>query len=118
MFSGYFSFGSRTARLSLAGIMMLAGSSSIAFADHQPSESNRCSLTSHALRKACRNDIKDDFWETIAACQNESDTVDRADCSQDARDDRSEAGEDGFADNDSDFDGFPDDDVNHDGLSD
>jgi hypothetical protein len=73
--------------------MMVAGSSSIAFAEHQPSESNRCSLTSHALRKACRNDIQDDFWETIAACQNESDTADRADCIQDARDVRNEAGD-------------------------
>ena len=83
-------FGWKAAQLTLVCSLVLMGSGS-AVADHLGA--NRCSLTSYALARACQSEIQDDFWEVIANCQNMSDDADRTDCQQEARADRSEAGE-------------------------
>jgi len=47
-----------------------------------------CSRTADAALKACRAEVKDDFWIAIGNCINVSDPADRRECRADARADR------------------------------
>jgi len=50
-----------------------------------------CQGTAKKMFSACRSDTRDDFFTTLANCQNIADADARADCRDDARADRAEA---------------------------
>jgi hypothetical protein len=52
-----------------------------------------CSATARAGLRACKHDVKDDWWEAVAICTNESDYADRSECLAEAREERAESRE-------------------------
>ena len=49
-----------------------------------------CTATARSARRACRNDVRDDFWTTIGNCANLSDPIAASQCSDEAKDARRE----------------------------
>ena len=49
-----------------------------------------CTATARAARRACRNDVRDDFWTMIGNCANLSDPIAASECSDEAKDIRRE----------------------------
>ncbi len=49
-----------------------------------------CTATARAARRACRSDVRDDFWTTIGNCANLSDPVATQECSDEAKQARHE----------------------------
>ncbi len=45
-----------------------------------------CTATARAARRACRNDVRDDFWTTIGNCANLADPIAASACSAAAKD--------------------------------
>ena len=60
-------------------------------------EAKYCSHTTHLAYKACRNDVRDNFWESKAKCINISDDEERSEClleaKQEAREEKELCGE-------------------------
>lgn len=48
-------------------------------------QSRSCSKIANTTLKACRNDIKDDFWISVGNCLNTDDREETRDCIRDAR---------------------------------
>lgn len=48
-------------------------------------DADYCSQTTEAAYKACRNDVRDDFWEAKGICINLSDDEERQECYMDAK---------------------------------
>ena len=44
-----------------------------------------CTATARAARRACRNDVRVDYWTTIGNCANLSDPIDASECSAEAK---------------------------------
>jgi len=85
----------RIVRLTLVTISTLVLSSihSTAFAEH---DGSFCSNTANIALKACRFDVKDDFWLAKANCSNISDHEERVECKEEAKEERAEASEECF----------------------
>ncbi len=65
---------------------------SAASAGHKD-DSTGCTQTAKSMKKACRYDVKDDYYETLANCQNLASQDERKECSRDARSERREESE-------------------------
>ena len=55
-----------------------------------------CSNTANLALKACRFDVKDDFWLAKANCSNISDHEERVECKKEAKEERTETKEECF----------------------
>ena len=80
----------------MAGALLLGGSMAAKAGmahefDDDDDNGAFCSKTSHAALRACRNEVRDDFWIAIGNCANLSDDDERETCVTDARVARKEA---------------------------
>jgi hypothetical protein len=68
------------------------GSTVLALADAEAAGGNKkyCSKTASLAAKACKSEIKDDYWIANANCLNITNSGDRAKCDADARDEQKE----------------------------
>jgi hypothetical protein len=60
---------------------------------HTRKNSRFCSKTAGVAYRACRNEIRDDYWVAIGKCINLSDADERAECRAEARDEIEEGSE-------------------------
>jgi len=65
---------------------------SAAYAGHKD-DSMGCAQTAKSMKKACRYDVKDDYYEMLANCQNLASRDERKACSRHARSERREESE-------------------------
>jgi len=75
-----------TAAVFLIGNLALVAPDAMAY----EMDDDYCSQTTEAAFKACRNDVRDDFWEAKGICINISDEAERSECYMTARLERRE----------------------------
>lgn len=86
----------KTDRLPLAMLVAWAAVALFGITASAPafdSTEEACSTTAQAGLTACKHDVKDDWWEAVAICANESDSADRLECITDAWVERGESRE-------------------------
>ena len=80
--------GARLTTLVTAALTLAACSTALAIFNAEAAWGNKkyCTKTASLAAKACKSEIKDDYWVEKANCLNITDSGDRSECDADAKD--------------------------------